>query len=717
MMPRSPAQPSPHLASLPRGSWIALGLLLAVLAFVIALATRTIREDRAELVTQFSNERQDQVDEAARIVRDDLEDIARHLRLAGELVHDTESPRERERELRALLARRELHAINVYDTAARTLASAVDPQSSIHTEAFAGTMTDAARRALTSATRALEVTLPLEHASGRRFRVFAASIGAGSEARAVAMLVETGQLFEKLKLVTAEPSSRLLVLGPVGTPSATSDPILARLVRRVDDDPAVRAAMPRLALLLARMRDGQRGTFQLGETEAHELGFEAAELIAAIAPIVPEGQARWSVATLSSTAALRAHERTIVGRLALAFGTAGVSLLAFGAYLVLASRRALVVRERLRHAEELARVHERTDKMLDHMPTGVVALTADGKLALLNRALRERLPSPPALGADLAEAFPEAPPAVVRRLRALIQSAVASGRVRSLHGERVALFGEEAQFNIHAVPLDPVPDGASSLLAIEDLSQVESLESQLLRAEKLATVGVLAAGIAHEVGTPLGVVRGRAEYVQGKLGAKHPQAEGLRVIIEQIDRVTRTIRELLDFSRVKPPAVRPVALRPVAAAVAELLRFETTKRKVSFQANVPDGLPPLAADPDQLQQVLVNLIMNSCDACSAGGHVMLTAQAEPEGGAEPWPRLRLEVADDGCGIPAESQHQVFDPFFTTKKRGQGTGLGLAIVAQIVRNHGGQIELESAFGAGTRVRILWPAAASSTLGAA
>src|SRR5262249_2368594 len=147
---------------------------------------------------------------------------------------------------------------------------------------------------------------------------------------------------------------------------------------------------------------------------------------------------------------------------------------------------------------------------------------------------------------------PAAAPQVVARLRGLVDAALSEGRVQSQHGQHLALFGKEGQYSLHAVPLEPRTPEARVLLVVEDLSEVRALESRLLRAEKLATVGVLAAGIAHEIGTPLGVVRGRAEYLLGKLPGDSPHGGGVRVIMEQIDRVTRTIRQLLDFARVKP---------------------------------------------------------------------------------------------------------------------------------------------------------------------
>jgi len=275
--------------------------------------------------------------------------------------------------------------------------------------------------------------------------------------------------------------------------------------------------------------------------------------------------------------------------------------------------------------------------------------------------------------------------------------------------EALPLFGSEGHFSIHAVPLEPRDPEVRALLVIDDLSEVKVLETQLLRAEKLATVGVLGAGIAHEIGTPLSVVRGRAEYMLEKVGAEHAMAPGLGVIISQTDRVTRTIRELLDFSRVQEPLVRPTDLGPVARSTAELLRAEAERRKLTFEIDVPEGISQLSADPDQLQQVLVNLALNACDACEGGGCIRISARpAALEAQGMDAGLVRIDVADDGRGIPAEDINRVFDPFFTTKKRGQGTGLGLTVVAQVVHSHGGRIEVDSEPDRGTRISVFWPA---------
>jgi signal transduction histidine kinase len=250
---------------------------------------------------------------------------------------------------------------------------------------------------------------------------------------------------------------------------------------------------------------------------------------------------------------------------------------------------------------------------------------------------------------------------------------------------------------------------------LRQAEEMERLQGQLLRAEKMATVGMLAAGIAHEIGTPLGVVRARAEMTRDRLGHEHAHAASLQVIIEQIDRVARTIRQLLDFSRVRHPAVQSVDVSVVVRAVQELLVWEGERRGIALRVDIPAELPRVAADPDQLQQALVNLVMNGLDACSQGAEVRISARLDhlPSRVSA----VRIQVVDTGCGIPTELHHQVFDPFFTTKKRGQGTGLGLTMTARIVEGHAGELELESQEGRGTTVTMLWPIAPGRVPGAA
>ncbi|MBZ4421623.1 nitrogen regulation protein NR(II) [Myxococcus sp. RHSTA-1-4] len=689
-------------------------LLLCAALTSVGLGVLTLLErNRAALAQQFATDRQAQLDEATRGVAETLEDVGEDLRFAGELMSQPGSDAEHRRELRALLeAVGQYKVIATYNAQGAERLRLLDRRTG--KQLARGTilpqMAEAARRALQRPPGDITTSPPLGEPQSW-LRVMATALPAvnGRPAGAVAVLVDTESFFTPLRIVTSDPEARLLLVGAHGQPTSASDATLADWYRRLDTEGAL---VPGFASVAARLREGERGRLPLREDEAERLGLGRAEAVAIFTPIRIRGGSHWSVATLVSTAALRSHEQGLIWQLAGAALLVSLFLVAFAVYVALAQRRAAALRESRRHAEQLAHLHDKTQKILDHIPAGVLALTETGRISAVNQVLRARMPDS-AVGAPLAAAFPQAPEPVVSRLRALVEAANGEARPQSLLGEPLALFGDEGRFNLHAVPLEARDPDVRTLLVVEDLTNVRALETQLLRAEKLATVGVLAAGIAHEIGTPLGVVRGRAEYVLGKLGPAHPQGPGVAVIIEQIDRVSRTLRQLLDFSRLQATAVRPVALAPIARDVYELLRVEAERRRVSLELDVPDALPPLAADPDQLQQVLVNLALNACDACGPGGQVRLSASPPDGASAGSWGLVALTVRDNGCGIPRESLNQVFDPFFTTKKRGQGTGLGLTMVAHVVRNHGGRLELESEPGQGTCVTVLWPAAVPAT----
>jgi signal transduction histidine kinase len=230
----------------------------------------------------------------------------------------------------------------------------------------------------------------------------------------------------------------------------------------------------------------------------------------------------------------------------------------------------------------------------------------------------------------------------------------------------------------------------------ERLRQAERLS----HSEKLVTAGQLAAGIAHEIGTPLNVARGRVELVLSHLGKDHAEAANHGIVIEQIDRVTRLIQQLLDYVRPVPASMHQVDIKRTMHVVADLLSAQASKRGVTLRADVPPDIPELRGDPDQVQQILVNIVLNAIDACDEGGRVEMRASRRGDA-------VIIEVLDNGHGISPEIRAQIFDPFFTTKKRGQGTGLGLWVVAQLVRAHAAEIDVESTLGSGTTVRLTWP----------
>jgi signal transduction histidine kinase len=228
-------------------------------------------------------------------------------------------------------------------------------------------------------------------------------------------------------------------------------------------------------------------------------------------------------------------------------------------------------------------------------------------------------------------------------------------------------------------------------------------EQELRRAETLAVAGRLTSALAHEVGTPLNIISGRAEFVAKTLPVEDPRRHDLEIIVGQIDRITRTIASLLDSVRPHRPQLRPTPIREVVDGILPLLRHAARRQQVAVDATLDDALT-VQADPGQLQQVLINLVLNAVDATPAGGTVTVEAKRAP---MNERPGGLLTVSDTGSGIAPEALPRIFEPFFTTKPTGRGTGLGLAICRDIVLAHDGELSVQSESGRGTTFSVWLP----------
>jgi two-component system NtrC family sensor kinase len=263
-------------------------------------------------------------------------------------------------------------------------------------------------------------------------------------------------------------------------------------------------------------------------------------------------------------------------------------------------------------------------------------------------------------------------------------------------------------------------------------------QGALVRAEKLASVGRLAAGVAHEVGNPLAAV---ANYVE-LLRRRGVEPEIVAAIEREAGRIDVIVRSLLDYARPRDAKRERVDLAAVASRAVDLLRSQGVLRPVSVEVAPASGLPPVLGDAAALEQVFVNLLLNAVDAAGEGGRIAVVAgvtrlgepEAERRGsdrpeGAPTVPRLirrssrhlegtadgnlavQVVVADSGGGVPAELRDRIFDPFFTTKPPGKGTGLGLAIVQRIVQDHGGRVDVSAAREGGAAFAVTLPGLAS------
>jgi signal transduction histidine kinase len=282
---------------------------------------------------------------------------------------------------------------------------------------------------------------------------------------------------------------------------------------------------------------------------------------------------------------------------------------------------------------------------------------------------------------------------------------VGSGDLQALvKARRGDEFGRLAQeFNTMCERLEA---SQRSLLAVQE--ERRKMEARLRHAERLAALGRLAAGLAHEIGTPLNVIGGRAERLQRSLGDNEPASRSLTIICAQMERIARIVRGMLDFARMREPRLARTDVAPILARVLELLGQKFEEGGVRVVSSLPEEGGSVLADADQIHQVFLNLCANALDAMPRGGTLRVSAarvvRRPPEGNGGTVPFLALAFEDTGAGIAPENLDRVFDPFFTTKDVGRGTGLGLSVSYGIVREHGGFIDIESEPGRGTRLTV-------------
>ena len=298
---------------------------------------------------------------------------------------------------------------------------------------------------------------------------------------------------------------------------------------------------------------------------------------------------------------------------------------------------------------------------------------------------------------------------IARPTRALVDKARRVGR-----GDftRPVVLAQRDELGALAKEINAMTDGlatAKAELERESDARVTAVE-QLRHADRLMTVGRLSAGIAHELGTPLNVIEGRAKMIQHGEVEGAEIADSARIVVEQSRRITAIIRQLLDFARRGERVTRTVDLARIGDEVVRLLAATARKAGVALLGPPADASAPARADEGQLVQVVTNLVVNAIHATPAGGHVTVSARAAhgtgPDG-AGPGPHAVIEVRDDGRGMDAAIRERIFEPFFTTKDVGEGTGLGLSVVHGIVHDHGGWVDVDSAPGRGTRFSVYLP----------
>jgi two-component system sensor histidine kinase HydH len=324
------------------------------------------------------------------------------------------------------------------------------------------------------------------------------------------------------------------------------------------------------------------------------------------------------------------------------------------------------------------------------MPAGLVLVGPDDKVAMANAAAEQLAGVAPdglvglEAGAVLPAAVLRSPPDGEREM----DISLAGGPVVALGVSVSAVRTEEGT-------------AVGALVVLRDLREVRRLEAEVRRREKLAAVGNLAAGVAHEIRNPLSSIRGYAAYFGGKFAPGSEDRQAAEIMVREVDRLNRVISELIEFARPSDIKRRPVRLADLAGHAARLIRPDALARGIAIEVTDAPETPEILADPDRLVQAVLNLCLNAVQAMETGGVLGLGTGLAPDG------RVFLEVTDTGPGIEPAERDRIFDPYYTTKSR--GTGLGLPIAHKIVAAHGGEIRLTARPQGGTAAMVLLPVA--------
>ena len=347
----------------------------------------------------------------------------------------------------------------------------------------------------------------------------------------------------------------------------------------------------------------------------------------------------------------------------------------------------------------LTRIKAFSDNVVERMPVGLVALDGNGRVISFNQAAEAtlRLSSDQVTGRTASEVLPRQVLDLVAALKDSTRTAIGKEFDCSFRDGRI-------------VPLDVTlsslkgEDGTDwgTIILCRDLTEVQNLKREVETTRRLASLGRLAAGVAHEIRNPLSSIKGFATYFRDRYRDNPEDQKTSEVMIQEVDRLNRVISQLLEFAR--PPVIQKkrASLQSLIQRSLKMIERQTSAKGIQVLSELPSDIQDVDLDPDGINQVLLNLYLNAIEAMEQGGTLTVSLSKKE---SSPW--VKLTVTDTGAGISREDLEHVFDPYFTTKQT--GTGLGLAIVHKIIEAHRGEVRAESEVGRGTTVSVLLPAA--------
>ena len=372
--------------------------------------------------------------------------------------------------------------------------------------------------------------------------------------------------------------------------------------------------------------------------------------------------------------------------------------MALGAFLIgLAVLASLFLAQGYKLASRaLAKVRAFSDQVVENLPMGLIATDEYGKVAAYNQTAEAILgiPSDTVFAESAAKVLPQ-------ELWKLTERLGNSGTVVEEEVECQTASSTGVPLKVSGAVLHGEDEGFLGYVFIfRDLVEVRRLQQEVERTKRLASLGSLAAGVAHEIRNPLSSVKGFATYFREKLKDSPQDRDTATTMIQEVERLDRVIGQLLEFARPSTLKIKPVRVTDLIRHSLKLIEGDARTRGVEVKTDIPANLPQALMDADRMNQVLLNLYLNAIQAMDGGGVLQVTVSRD-----DSRKLTTITVSDNGRGIEATDQERIFDPYFTTKS--DGTGLGLAIVHKILDAHGGSIKVRSQKGAGTTVTMTLP----------
>ena len=374
-------------------------------------------------------------------------------------------------------------------------------------------------------------------------------------------------------------------------------------------------------------------------------------------------------------------------------------------YVAVAIENSLLYNDQQERAAELKMLKEFNESIIESINVGLLAVDLEGRVTRLNSALEHILDlrRDAAVGRRVEDLFSEDFADTLKQV--LGKDGWRLKEIRNIYKLHTATRGNRSLvLNIALAPLQDGQGQTGALVVLEDVTARISLEEQLQQREKLSSIGLLAAGVAHEVNTPLTGVSSYTQMLLGMLNETDPKHALLQKVRTQAERATNIVNNLLNFSRTGSAAeFAEVDVARVLDDTLQLLEPQLRRSQIQIVRQYDDDAPEAYGNAGKLQQVFTNLILNARDAIPDGGQIIVSTGTAEDG------LLVAEISDTGIGIAPENVAKIYDPFYTTKGVGRGTGLGLAVSYGIIQEHAGRISVDSTPGKGTTFRITLPTA--------